>query len=327
MLKIVLIGLGNMGKLHLKNIKNLQNEGICKLVCVCDKDKVITKKISTDLGIDGCYSVEEMLESIQFDVAIIAITSSEHFKVAKILIENNKPLLIEKPVVTTIEHAQELFELSNKKNILVSPGYTEVYNSVVNGIKSYFDKGQSLNYIDFYRIGQKSTRNDIKDIDTIQDLMTHDLAVLSQFINIDNIKNISGNTSSYNKKSNMYDLSNVNLYFENGLTARFLCDRESSVKIRKFNVSTEEMYAEFNYMDQTANIMTKGNINAFGNNIWYSQNYDAIKIRYSNNPLYDELKDFILSVQNQKETIVSEQWFKITKTIEIIRNSVYNGIQ
>jgi Predicted dehydrogenases and related proteins len=297
MIQLALIGLGNMGKLHLNNLIKLNLNKICKLGCICDIDKDLTDKISNRINVKGYYCVEDMIKDYKFDAAIISITSSEHFKVAKLLIEHDKPILIEKPVVISIDEAEELYRVSHEKNILVSPGYTEVYNSVTTGIKNYLKNCRNFNYIDFYRIGQKGKRNNTKDIDVIQDLMTHDLAVLSQIIDLNKIKSIQGNVSSYNDKSKKYDLSNVSLFFENRSIARFLCDRSSSVKIRKFNISNDEMYGEFDFMDQTANIMKKGSIDAFGKDIWYSKNYDAVKIRYSNNPLYDEIKDFILSVE------------------------------
>lgn len=326
MLRMALIGLGNMGKLHLNNLIKLERDKVCTLSCVCDIDKVVTDKISKDTNIKRYCNVEDMINDNKFDAAIIAVTSSEHFKVAKLLINNNKPVLIEKPVVVSINEAEELKKMSFEKNVLVSAGYTEVYNSATTGIKEYFKGQNNFNYIDFYRIGQKSIRNDTKDIDVVQDLMTHDLAVMSQIVDIKRIKNIQGSLSSYNKNSGTYDFSNVSLVFNDGLIARFLCDRGSSVKIRKFNISNDEIYGEFDFMDQTANIRKRGNIEAFGENIWYSQKYDAVKVRYANNPLYDEIKDFVLAVQYCKETKVSGKWFDITKTIECIREVLYKDL-
>lgn len=326
MINLALIGLGNMGILHLKNIIKLEQQGLCKLTCICDIKKETTDKLEKELGVKGYYSTEEMLEENKFDAAIIATTSINHFEIAKILVENNKFLLIEKPVVVSLDEAEKLKKICQKKNMMISPGFTEVYNSVTTGIKNYLQNDTEFQYIDFFRVGQKSKRNNTKDIDVIQDLMTHDLAVLSELIDITKITNIFGNLTSYNEISKMYDLSNISLEFENKSIARFICDRTGTIKLRKFSISKENMYGNFDFMDQTAEIMKKGNIEAFGDNIWYSQNYDSVKIRYSNNPLMDEIKDFILSVEKQKETKVSERWFQITKVIENIRNTIYNTI-
>lgn len=325
MIRLALVGLGNMGKLHLKNIKKLENDTLCKLTCICDIDKNLTDYYKKHLKVKGYYNIEKMIEENNFDAAIVAITSVNHFHVSKLLIENKKPVLIEKPVVVSIKEAEELYRISKEKNTFISAGFTEVYNSVSTGIKNYLENNTCFNYIDFYRIGQKTKRNDTKDIDAIQDLMTHDLAVLSEIIDINTLKDVYGTVSCYNEYSKKYDLANVNLIFNNGIIARFLVDRSSSVKIRKFNLSKEDMYGEFNFMDQTTKIMKKGSIEAFGDNIWYSQNFDCAKIRYSNNPLMDEIKDFIFAVQNKSETKTSQSWFNITKTIEYIREVLYKN--
>jgi len=324
MIKLAVIGLGNMGKLHLKNIIKLEEYKLCQLACVCDINRNLTDEFSDKLKVKGYYNVLDMMKDDKFDAAIIAITSVNHFEIAKLLLENNKPVLVEKPVVISLKEAEELKRICDKKKVLLSPGYTEVYNSVTTGIKNYLKNDNKIEYVDFFRIGQKNERNDIKDIDVIQDLMTHDLAVLSQITDITKIKNISGVLNAFNEKSSKYDISSVNLIFENNSMARFLCDRIGTMKIRRFTISKEDMHGEFDFMDQAAEIMKKGSIDAFGDNIWYSQNFDAVKIKYSNNPLLDEIKDFILAVKENRQTLVSPKWFEITKLIEIIRSKLYD---
>ena len=64
-------------------------------------------------------------------------------------------------------------------------------------------------------------------------------------------------------------------------------------------------------------------MDAFGENIWYSQKYDTVQVRYANNPLLDEIKDFILAVENKGQTRVSEKWFEVTELVEKIREVIY----
>lgn len=322
MIRLALIGLGNMGGKHLKNIQQLESYGKCKLTCICDIDKEKIDKINEKLNVNSYYDVESMIEDNCFDAAIIAITSINHFDVAKLLIENTKPVLIEKPVTVTLEEADELYSLAKKNNVLISAGYTEVYNSVTDGFKECMQKDNNFNYIDFYRIGLYSKKNDKKDIDVIQDLLTHDLAVLSEVVDLDEVKDINGNAFNYNEVSGKYDSVNVTLLFKNGNIARFIMDRCSSIKERKFNISKKDMFGTFDYMDQTAYIREKGTIKAFGNNIWYSENYDTAQIRYSNNPLFEEIKDFLSAIESGTQTKVSKNWYKITKVVEMIRNKL-----
>lgn len=324
MINVCLVGLGSMGKLHFKNIKKLEDEGYCKIKCICDSNKEITDKFSLEYGIAGYYNVQELIEGNKIDAAIIATTSSSHFEIAEIFLQNKIGVLIEKPVCLNEEEIIKLKVLSEKKRILVSAGYTEVYNSVVTGISKYLLDNNGFDYIDFLRIGQKSERNKYKDIDVIQDLTTHDLAVLYNIIDIKSVTKISGMVSSYNEVSKMNDFACINLQFSNSNICRILSDRNGTIKIRKLSIANSSAFGEFDFMDQTANINKSGNLSAFGDNIWYSQNYNAVKVRYSNNPLYDELKDFITAVALERETKTSDMWFDITMLVEKIRQNIYN---
>jgi|LSQX01.1.fsa_nt_gb predicted dehydrogenase len=326
MLKIGLIGLGNMGRLHLKNLILLQKSGVCKLTCVCDIRNERVEEISIRYKVPGYNCVDTLLEKESIDAAIIATTTSSHFMLAKQLIKNKIPVLVEKPVCTNSEEAAELKKLSESEGVLLAAGFTEVYNSVVAGVKQMLSQNNNINYVDFFRIGQKSSRNDTKDIDVVHDLMIHDIAVLCHLIDTDCIVNISGCLSCYNELSGQYDTSCVNVQTDSGIIIRFMCDRNGTIKIRKFTITMNDMFGEFDYMDQSANISKKGKLDAFGDNVWYAQSCDAVKVRYSNNPLSDEITDFINSVIDKKSTLVSDDWYKITLMTEKIRNALYKSV-
>lgn len=322
MLNIGLIGLGNMGSLHLKNIILLEQTGLCRLSCVCDIKTELAANMGREYGVPAYESVNDLLERETIDAAIIATTSTSHFEIAMRLIERRIPVLVEKPVVLSVDEATELKELALSKGVLISAGFTEVYNSVATGVKSFFAGMSRFNCIDFFRIGQKSSKNDTKDIDVVLDLMIHDIAALAQLVDLNRVSGITGYLSSYNELSGKYDMACASMLLENGSIVRLICDRNGTIKIRKFTLSLDDMYGEFDYMDQTVQVYQRGRLKAFGDNIWYSQDYDAAKIRYSNNPLYDEIKDFVLAVANSGVTKVTGSWFDVTIMIDRIRRSL-----
>ncbi|MDO6355390.1 Gfo/Idh/MocA family oxidoreductase [Caloramator sp. CAR-1] len=327
MLRIALVGLGNMGKLHLKNLLYLQQNKKCVISCVCDIKKELVDEIYNLYGIKGFYNVEDMIEKGNFDIAIIATTSTSHFEIAKLLIEDKKHILIEKPVVLNAKNAVELNSISIKNNILISAGYTEVYNSVTDGIIEFVKKDNEFEYIDFLRIGLKTSKNNNKDIDVIHDLMIHDLSIMYKICNIDNIKNIFGMLSSFNFLSKQYDLATLNVVLNNNKIIRFLADRNGVLKKRKVYLSKVDNFAEFDFMEQTCKITKKGDLNIIGSNIWFTNTYQQAQIRYVNNPLLDEIQDFIEAVEKGRETRTSKDWFKITLFTEKIRDELYKNIK
>lgn len=323
MLKIALIGLGNMGKLHLKNLLKLQENKKCMISGVCDIKNDLTDEIKTKYNIEGFYNVYDLVENCNFDAAIIATTSSAHFEVAKVLIENGKHVLIEKPVVLNVKDAEALKEMSKMHKVLVSAGYTEIYNSVTEAIISFASGEHRYDYADFFRIGLKSSKNDTKDIDIVQDLIVHDLAITYFLSKEDTIKDIYGTLINLNEKSKKYDTAAVTLLFENNRIVRLLADRNGVFKKRKATIARSDSFAEFDFMEQTGEITKNSDMNIIGQNIWYSNTYHQAKIRYVNNPLLDEISDFINAIENNTSTKVSDHWFNITLLTEKIRDVLY----
>jgi predicted dehydrogenase len=82
MLNLALIGLGNMGSLHLKNVLLLEQTGLCRLSCVCDIKTELADKIGNECRVPAYNSVECLLGKQKIDAAIIATTSSSHFEPA-----------------------------------------------------------------------------------------------------------------------------------------------------------------------------------------------------------------------------------------------------
>ena len=67
--KVAVIGLGNMGKHHVRNYHNIKN---AKLVAVCDLQQSIVDEFSEQCGCHGYTSLDEMLDSEDIDMDGIA---------------------------------------------------------------------------------------------------------------------------------------------------------------------------------------------------------------------------------------------------------------
>lgn len=321
---VALIGVGHMGSMYLKLLEELQKNNKCSLIAVCDTDEEVFKRLSENLSIPMFLNLKEMVEKVKFDAAIIATISSSHFEVAKLLIESGiKYLLIEKPVVTNIEDLKKLKDITEKNDVLISAGFTEVYNSVSQGLQQYVRKN-TLKYINFSRIGLWSPKNNEKDIDVLQDIFIHDLAVLNMAKNLNDVAEKSIFMSDKNPKTGFCEFSTVKLVFKDGSVANFVSDRNGAMKIREVEVLFQDFYGIFDYMEQTAKIYRKGEISPLGDKIWYSQSYNGCTVRYVNNPLMDEIIDFINVVAGIKDkTLTSEHWYECTEFVEQLRRSSF----
>ena len=65
-------------------------------------------------------SAEEMLRTSDAQLVIITAPNDVHFSLAKLALENNKHVILEKPFVTKIADGQALIALAEEKGLLLS---------------------------------------------------------------------------------------------------------------------------------------------------------------------------------------------------------------
>ena len=114
---IGLVGCGRWGSNHLRVMKRLQNEGLVQRVVVCDVDGERLANIQAD----ATYAnLESMLSAEALAAVAIATPPETHLGLAKMVLDKNLPLLLEKPLSNN--HAASktfLAELPNDSILVV----------------------------------------------------------------------------------------------------------------------------------------------------------------------------------------------------------------
>ena len=135
MKKILLIGLGRMGRNHAEAIKKLN----LKIFAACDINTKTLNDFSlkNNFPISKCFNdVKKMMEySKDSDLIIIATTADKHLSIIKICAKfRPKKILCEKPMAQSIYECKQIIELLNKFKIKFGinhqmrkmPQYTEI---------------------------------------------------------------------------------------------------------------------------------------------------------------------------------------------------------
>ena len=123
--KILIVGMGSIGKLHLKIARELFPEA---------EILVFRHLPSSDIPqfSNGCINSVEEIVSFNPEIGIICNPSSLHLSIARVMIQLKTNLLIEKPISSSLEGVQELihsFDV-NKKVLLV--GYNLRFSNSLN---------------------------------------------------------------------------------------------------------------------------------------------------------------------------------------------------
>lgn len=158
-LRVGIIGLGTMGKHHLRIISNLNGVDLIGVMEPTDQ-----KYLS---------SLEDMIK-LKPDYCVIAVPTTQHFAIASSLIEAGIHFLVEKPVTYSAADALSLQQMANENNVVGGVGHIERYNSALIEAKKLIDTGMLGNVyqISTRRIGPFPPR--IVDVGVAKDLATHD---------------------------------------------------------------------------------------------------------------------------------------------------------
>jgi predicted dehydrogenase len=303
MIKISVVGLGQMGVNHLNNLLNIKNISLINIY-----DKIKRKELANKYNTKFSENIKEVINNS--DATIIATPTTTHFKYFLECSKKIKNIFIEKPLVTDIKQFKKILQITKKKKINLKVGYIERYNPTVQLIKKILKKNKILN-LDFIRTNNR--QNKIKDTNIIFDIMTHDID-LALYLSGD-VKRIS---SSGVKKRNKIKFAISTLEHKNKCITRILSNSECAKRIRTLNITTEKNYISANLLTREI-IITKKNFGKKSNNL-------EKKIYAPNkNALLEELKDFIKSCKKNPNNKLLDTFYKNTLICKEIQKQIFSN--
>ena len=134
-LNIGLIGCGRVAGHHARSIAKISE--LMNLVAVCDLVEVRANDLAKQFNVPAHTNYYEMLmKQPEIDVVSIITPSGMHFEHSFDIIENfGKHLVIEKPMVMTLNQGKRLKEKAFEKNVKIFPVFQYRYNKSVQKIK------------------------------------------------------------------------------------------------------------------------------------------------------------------------------------------------
>jgi predicted dehydrogenase len=303
MIKISVVGLGQMGVNHLNNLLNIKNISLINIY-----DKIKRKELANKYNTKFSENIREVINNS--DATIIATPTTTHFKYFLECSKKIKNIFIEKPLVTNVKQFKKILQITKKKKINLKVGYIERYNPTIQLIKKILKKNKILN-LDFIRTNNR--QNKIKDTNIIFDIMTHDID-LALYLSGD-VKRIS---SSGVKKRNKIKFAISTLEHKNKCITRILSNSECAKRIRTLNITTEKNYISANLLTREI-IITKKNFGKKSNNL-------EKKIYAPNkNALLEELKDFIKSCKKNPNNKLLDTFYKNTLICKEIQKQIFSN--
>jgi predicted dehydrogenase len=218
-LKLAVIGAGHMGRYHAEKFARLPGVELAALV---DRDPA-RAQIS---------DFRKVLDRVQ--AAVIAVPTDRHHEVARACLERGVHVLVEKPIASSLEQADDLVALAKENRVVLQVGHVERYNKAFRALAQRMDRPL---LIDAERLSGFKQRG--AEVDVILDLMIHDLDLAFSLAGAE-VADVSA--CGFRVLTGDIDIASARIDFANGCVADLSASRVSQAAVRKFRVFQPGLY-------------------------------------------------------------------------------------
>lgn len=237
-IRIAVVGVGSFGRNHARVYHELQKMGrVVELVAVVDQNAAQAQAVAAQFSCLAFTTVEELFGRV--DAASVAVPTEHHRATAAALMAAGIDVLIEKPLASTLDEADELISLANAHQRIVQVGHLERFNPAVRATLPLITKPM---FFEVHRLSVFSPRS--LDVDVVLDLMIHDIDVLLSFVQSP-LKDLRA--VGLPVVSEKVDIANVRLEFESGCVANLTASRISTERVRKMRFFQPREYVSIDY--------------------------------------------------------------------------------
>jgi len=231
-LKVGLIGLGNMGRNHLRVLSMLKG---FELAFVADANAQVAVRAGEAHGVPGVVDPTPLLAGV--DAVVICtptVTHANYIRLASAYVRN---IFVEKPLAATLEEAREIAVFAKENSLNIQVGFIERFNPAVQSLKTVLDRTERIISLDFTRTNKVSSR--IADVDVVTDLMIHDID-LALYLN-GPARSVAAHGFG---QGSMIDFASALITHENGQFSRIQASRVTDKKIRQIEGTCVDMFVD-----------------------------------------------------------------------------------
>lgn len=222
-LPVGVIGVGALGQHHARHLASLDE---VHLVGVHDLDDGRAESIASGLRTRAFGEMDDLLSKIE--AVTIAVPTQAHAEIGLRALRHGVPVLMEKPLASTLTEADELIAAAQSQGVQLQVGHIERYNWALRAAETYLDGPR---YIESLRLAPFQPRG--TDVAVVLDLMIHDL---------DLVLHLTGSVATEVRASGLpvlsphLDIANARVEFANGAVALATASRVARDRVRRLRL-------------------------------------------------------------------------------------------
>ncbi len=248
-MNIAVIGYGYWGPNLVRNF-NATND--CNVAMVCDlrPDRLDFAKKHYQ-KIEVTTSIKDIFNNRSIDAIVIATPIFTHYPLAKEALSRDRHVLLEKPMTSSIEQADELIEMAEKRNKVLMVDHTFLYTGAVQKMKELVDSGEigAIQYFDSVRANLGLFQ---PDINVLWDLAPHDISIL-YYLSKERPVSIQAQGVSHTN-NDIENIAYLTLNYDSKMIAHFHCSWISPLKVRLMLIGGDKKMMLFNDIEPTEKV-------------------------------------------------------------------------
>ena len=267
------------------------------------------------------------------DAVVIATPPATHYQLAKECLQHDLHVLVEKPITTKSEHAEELIQIAKTNGLVLMVGHTFEYNAAVHTLKSLVDSGElgQIYYLDAARLNLGLFQ---REMNVMWDLAPHDISIMLYIMGHPPLS-VSAHGMPFVFEG-IQDVVYMNLVFPDNILAHIHVSWLDPCKVRRITIVGSKKMVVYN------DILNLEKIKIYDKGVDpppYTDNFGEFNCSYRYGdilipnvrfiePLRQECQHFLECIKNHTEPISSGQdGLDVIKVLEAAQLSLSrNGV-
>ncbi|NIJ50491.1 Gfo/Idh/MocA family protein [Rhizomicrobium electricum] len=248
-MKAAVIGAGAFGRHHATKYRGI--EGV-ELVAIADPSPEVRRNAPTTHGVRGVADWRELLGEV--DLVSVCSPATTHSTIVRAFLNAGANVMVEKPIATSVEEADDLVTLAAKTGKVLTVGHQERFVFAHTGLLDYNEVPLEVSC---WRKGPWTGRG--ADVSVVLDLMIHDLDLVHQLIP-GKVRSVQARGRC--EKSLLADDVQAAVMFENGAVARLETSRVAPERSRGMKAVYADGIVEIDFLTRSVTNTTPRALNA-----------------------------------------------------------------
>lgn len=327
MIGIGVIGYGYWGP---NMVRNFMEAPGASVVAVSDlRQEQLNRVKARYPAVKTTTNYRELYSDPAVDAIVVATPVSTHYKLALEALQAGKHVLVEKPLVESVEQGYRLIDEAARRGLVLMVDHTFIYTGAVRKIKEIITGGQlgPIYYYDSVRINLGIFQH---DINVLWDLAVHDLAIMDYLLDDRPCVVTAVGMNHVNSKE---DIAYLTCLFDHDVIAHIHVNWLAPVKVRRTLIAGGEQMVVYDDLEPSEKVKLYNKGITINNNNGMDGIYEML-VGYRTGDmwapqlnrteaLYTEANHFLECIEQNKQPITSgEAGLSVVHILEAANRSM-----